>query len=68
MANLPEQEFIWKNGELIKWEDATTHVLSHSLHYGSGVFEGLRLYCDPDSDRSFVFRLRDHMVLSLIHI
>ena len=62
MANLPEQEFIWKNGEMVKWADATTHVLSHSLHYGSGVFEGLRMYKDPDCDRSMVFRLRDHMV------
>lgn len=58
---IEEADYIWKNGELVAWGEATTHVLSHSLHYGSGVFEGIRCYKDPDSDRSFVFRLRDHM-------
>lgn len=61
MADITEVDYIWKNDELLPWADATTHVLSHSLHYGSGVFEGIRCYKDPDSDRSFVFRLRDHM-------
>lgn len=61
MAAITEVDYIWKNGELIPWAEATTHVLSHSLHYGSGVFEGIRCYKDPDSDKSFVFRLRDHM-------
>ena len=61
MADITEVEFIWKNGELVPWAEATTHVLSHSLHYGSGVFEGIRCYKDPDSDKSFIFRLRDHM-------
>ena len=61
MADITEVEFIWKNGELIPWAEATTHVLSHSLHYGSGVFEGIRCYKDPDSEKSFIFRLRDHM-------
>lgn len=61
MADITEVDYIWKNGELLPWAEATTHVLSHSLHYGSGVFEGIRCYKDPDSDRSFVFRLRDHM-------
>ena len=59
--DITEVDYIWKNGELVPWAEATTHVLSHSLHYGSGVFEGIRCYKDPDSDRSFVFRLRDHM-------
>lgn len=62
MPAVEEQKYIWKNGELIPWAEATTHVLTHSLHYGSGVFEGLRMYKDPDSDRSMVFRLYDHMV------
>lgn len=62
MANIAEAEFIWKNGELVPWQEATTHVLSHSLHYGSGVFEGIRCYQDPESKRSYVFRLREHMV------
>ncbi|MEG1097952.1 MAG: branched-chain amino acid transaminase [Eggerthellaceae bacterium] len=61
MAELAEVEYIWKNGSVIPWADATTHVLSHSLHYGSAVFEGIRCYKDPDSDKSFIFRLRDHM-------
>lgn len=61
MADITEVDLIWKNGELVKWADATTHVLSHSLHYGSGVFEGIRCYRDPDSDKSYIFRLRDHM-------
>jgi len=58
---IAEVDYIWKNGELVPWAEATTHVLSHSLHYGSGVFEGIRCYKDPDSDKSYVFRLRDHM-------
>jgi branched-chain amino acid aminotransferase len=61
MADIQEVDYIWKNGEIIPWAEATTHVLSHSLHYGSGVFEGIRCYKDPDSDKSFVFRLQDHM-------
>ena len=61
MAGITEVDYIWKNGELVPWAEATTHVLSHSLHYGSGVFEGIRCYKDPDSGKSFVFRLRDHM-------
>lgn len=61
MADITEVDFIWKNGELVPWAEATTHVLSHSLHYGSGVFEGIRCYKAPDSGKSFVFRLEDHM-------
>ncbi|HEX5616672.1 MAG TPA: branched-chain amino acid transaminase [Acidimicrobiia bacterium] len=50
---------IWFNGELVPWEDATTHVLTHSLHYGTAVFEGIRAY---ETDRGpAVFRLTDHM-------
>ena len=60
MADITEVDFIWMNGKLVPWADANVHVLSHSLHYGSGVFEGIRCYKDPDTDRSFVFRLRDH--------
>lgn len=50
---------IWFNGELVPYEDATIHVLSHVVHYGSSVFEGVRCY---DTDRGpAVFRLREHM-------
>ncbi len=61
MADITEVDYIWMNGKLVPWADANVHVLSHSLHYGSGVFEGIRCYKDPESDRSFIFRLRDHM-------
>jgi branched-chain amino acid aminotransferase len=50
---------IWMDGELVDWADATTHVLTHSLHYGSGVFEGIRAY--PTARGVAVFRLRDHI-------
>jgi branched-chain amino acid aminotransferase len=51
---------IWMNGELVDWADAKIHILTHSLHYGTGVFEGIRAY---ETDRGpAVFRLTDHMV------
>jgi branched-chain amino acid aminotransferase len=52
-------ETIWFDGELVPWEDAKVHVLSHSLHYGSGVFEGIRAYPTPRGVA--VFRLTDHI-------
>lgn len=61
MAAVVEVDYIWKNGEVIPWADATTHVLSHTLHYGSGVFEGIRCYENPETKKSYVFRLKDHM-------
>ncbi|MBX3314234.1 MAG: branched-chain amino acid transaminase [Actinobacteria bacterium] len=51
---------IWMNGELVAWEDAKIHVLTHSLHYGTGVFEGIRAY--ETATGPAVFRLTDHMV------
>lgn len=50
---------IWKNGRLISWEEATIHVLSHTLHYGGGAFEGLRFY--NTSRGPAIFRLHDHV-------
>ena len=50
---------IWHNGNLIPWEDATIHVMSHVVHYGSSVFEGIRCYGQPQG--SAVFRLPEHM-------
>jgi branched-chain amino acid aminotransferase len=50
---------IWMDGELVPWAEAKVHVLSHSLHYGSGVFEGIRAYPSPRGVA--VFRLRDHV-------
>lgn len=58
-SNFEPTEWIWRNGELIRWEDATIHVLSHVIHYGSSVFEGIRAYKTPDGPS--VFRLREHL-------
>lgn len=52
-------EFIWRNGELVSWEDATVHVMSHGLHYGSSVFEGIRCYDTPGGRA--IFRLPEHI-------
>ncbi|HUG74079.1 MAG TPA: branched-chain amino acid transaminase [Acidimicrobiia bacterium] len=52
-------KFVWSDGSLIPWEEATVHVLSHGLHYGTGVFEGIRCYATGDGPA--VFRLGDHM-------
>jgi branched-chain amino acid aminotransferase len=52
-------EKIWMNGELVDWDDARVHVGAHGLHYGSGVFEGIRCYDTPKGPA--VFRLTDHM-------
>jgi branched-chain amino acid aminotransferase len=52
-------EKIWLDGELVDWDKARIHVLTHSLHYGSGVFEGIRAY--PTSRGVAVFRLTDHI-------
>ena len=49
---------IWFNGDLVEWRSATTHVLTHTLHYGMGVFEGVRAYETPDGPA--IFRLQDH--------
>jgi branched-chain amino acid aminotransferase len=52
-------EKIWMDGELVDWADATVHVLNHTMHYGSGVFEGIRAY--PTERGVAVFRLGDHI-------
>ena len=49
---------IWYDGELVQWRDATTHVLTHTLHYGMGVFEGVRAYDTPQG--TAIFRLQAH--------
>ncbi|HEX6781352.1 MAG TPA: branched-chain amino acid transaminase [Solirubrobacterales bacterium] len=52
-------ELIWRNGEFLPWEEAQTHVLSHGLHYGTGVFEGIRCY--ETARGPAVFRHHDHL-------
>ncbi len=56
---LTPTEKIWHNGRFIKWEEATIHVLSHVVSYGSSVFEGIRCYATPSGPA--VFRLREHV-------
>ena len=56
---LTPTEKIWHNGRFIRWEDATIHVLSHVVSYGSSVFEGIRCYSTPDGPA--IFRLREHV-------
>jgi branched-chain amino acid aminotransferase len=54
-----QADLIWHNGELVAWEDATVHVLSHGLHYGTGVFEGERAY--KTAEGPAIFRHQDHL-------
>lgn len=54
-----QSKWVWRNGEIIPWSDATTHVSSHALHYGSAVFEGMRCY--ETDDGPAVFRLNEHL-------
>jgi branched-chain amino acid aminotransferase len=51
---------IWMDGKLVPWDDANVHILTHTLHYGLGVFEGIRCYQTAD-DRSAIFRLDEHV-------
>ena len=56
---LTKSEKIWMDGELVDWDDANVHILTHTLHYGCGVFEGIRAY--ETSRGAAVFRLREHI-------
>ena len=51
-------KYIWKNGEFLEWDNVNTHVLTHSLHYGSSVFEGIRAY--ETSKGPAIFRAQEH--------
>jgi branched-chain amino acid aminotransferase len=56
---MEQADLIWHNGEFVAWEDAKVHVLSHGLHYGTGVFEGIRCY---ETERGpAIFRHKDHL-------
>jgi branched-chain amino acid aminotransferase len=57
---ITESEKIWMDGELVNWSDAKIHILTHTLHYGCGVFEGIRAYSTPTGPA--VFRLTDHII------
>jgi branched-chain amino acid aminotransferase len=56
---ITKTEKIWMDGELVDWDDARIHILTHTLHYGCGVFEGIRAY--PTDSGPAVFRLTDHI-------
>ncbi len=56
---LQETAKIWMDGEFVDWKDATVHVLTHTLHYGLGVFEGIRCYKTVDGPA--VVRLAEHV-------
>src|SRR5690349_11378819 len=56
---MEQAEFIWHNGALVAWQDAKVHVLTHGLHYGTGVFEGVRCY--ETERRPAVFRHRERL-------
>lgn len=58
MSMADREGVIWYDGELVEWRNATTHVLTHSLHYGMGVFEGVRAYNTPEG--TAIFRLQAH--------
>ncbi len=58
--SIEKSEFIWFNGTFVPWDEAKTHILDHGLHYGSGVFEGIRAYETKDGN-SAIFRLKDHV-------
>ncbi|MFQ6135003.1 MAG: aminotransferase class IV, partial [Nitrososphaerales archaeon] len=52
-------DYVWMDGEFVDWDDAKVPVLTHALHYGTAVFEGIRAY--PSEDNVNIFRLRDHI-------
>ena len=58
MSMADRDGWIWYDGKMVPWRDATTHVLTHTLHYGMGVFEGVRCY--KTAEGPAIFRLRDH--------
>ncbi len=59
MSNTSTTKYIWFNGTMVPWEEATVHVMSHALHYGTAVFEGIRAYSTPKGP--CVFRLKEHI-------
>jgi branched-chain amino acid aminotransferase len=59
MPKITETEWIWRDGEFVRWKDATVHVLAHSMQFGSSAFEGIRCYDTPRGPA--IFRLEDHL-------
>ena len=59
MSMADRDGLIWYDGKMVPWREATTHVLTHTLHYGMGVFEGVRAY-ETESRGTCIFRLQEH--------
>ena len=66
VATMKVAQKVWRNGEMIDWDDARIHVMSHVVHYGSSVFEGIRCY--NTAKGSAVFRLPEHIPVSYTHL
>jgi len=60
MAKVQKVEKIWLDGKMVAWDEANVHILTHTLHYGLGVFEGIRCY-ECEGGRSAIFRLKEHI-------
>lgn len=60
MPAVQKQEKIWLDGKMVNWDEANVHVLTHTLHYGLGVFEGIRCY-ETEDGKSAIFRLKEHI-------
>ncbi len=60
MAKVQKVSKIWLDGKMVNWEDANVHILTHTLHYGLGVFEGIRCY-ECEDGKSAIFRLEEHI-------
>ena len=59
MSMADRDGFIWLDGKMVPWREAKVHVLTHTLHYGMGCFEGVRAY-NTESDGTAIFRLDEH--------
>lgn len=57
---IQETKYIWRNGEMLPWREAQTHVMTHAIHYGTAIFEGMRAY-NTDHKGVAIFRNREHM-------
>ncbi len=54
-------KYVWMDGEFVPWSESNVHVTTHALHYGTGVFEGIRGYWNEDEENVFLFRVDDHI-------
>jgi len=57
----PKAEYVWMDGDFVPWDEARVHVTTHALHYGTGVFEGMRGYWNEEKQNVFLFRVADHV-------